>query len=66
MDILETFDDINRQLAAKKILHAQVEDFGMTPPQELAEGEELTGSLLGRGGGMYLEVAQTQLKNFIN
>ncbi len=63
VDILAAFVDINRQLAAKKILHAQVEDFGMTPPQELSEGEELTGSLLERGGGMYLEVARTHSKN---
>jgi len=62
-DIQAAIVDINRQFAAQKILNAQVEDFGMAPPQQLAEGEELTGSLLGRGGGMYLEVAQTHSKN---
>ena len=65
-DIQAAIVDINRQFAAQKILNAQVEDFGMAPPQQLAEGEEPTGLLNGRGGGMFLEVARTQSKNFIN
>lgn len=65
-DIQTAIWDIKRQLAAQKILNAQIEGFGMMPPQQLAEGEVPTGLLNERGGGMFLEVARTQSKNFIN
>ena len=62
-DIQAAIVDINRQFAAQKILNAQVEDFGMAPPQQLPEGGEPTGLLNERGGGMYLEVARIHSKN---